>query len=769
MNRFRVALIGNPNCGKTTLFNALTGSHQRVGNWPGVTVEKKVGRLTLPVSPATMPAKSTQASPTLAILKEPLECELIDLPGIYSLEQAAPGLDEKIAQDYLAAGDFDVIINIVDAANLQRNLVLTRQLLDLNQPLVIAANMLDVARQQGTRLDLAGLSRRLGVPIIPIIASRKRGLDDLLVATRAVTTGARVDPVINEPLADFAASAQMPVTGDSASEKLLHRYQWVERTVDGVVHVDRARHTLTGRIDTWVLNRWAGVPVFLLMMYLMFTVAINFGAVFTDFFDILLGALVVDVPRWILAILNAPAWLIVLLADGLGGGIQLVATFIPVIGCLFLCLSFLEASGYMSRAAFVVDRLMARVGLPGNAFVPLIVGFGCNVPAVMATRSLGRESDRLLAIAMAPFMSCGARLTVYALFAAAMFPQNGQNIVFGLYLLGIVMAVLTGWLFRKQIFAAETTPSLQEMPAYHLPVLRNILLITWFRLKVFVFRAGKTIVLVVVVLSFLNSIGTNGSFGHEDSDQSLLAEIGKSITPVFAPIGLTQDNWPATVGLFTGLFAKEAVVGTLDALYSSGAARNTRAVQNPVQNPAQNISPGDAQGGAGSDGQAPHAPPDILAAWQRALVSVRDNLVSLAGRPGDPLGLRLDASDSLAGDAEQQGVATVTLTSMASKFGTPFAAFCYLVFVLLYAPCVAVLGATAREAGVKWMLLTFVWTTGLAYVTSSCIYQIGTFTSHPGSSLLWLLGCALVSLLAVKSLKIARPRAGAVELVRIMG
>ena len=263
--------------------------------------------------------------------------------------------------------------------------------------------------------------------------------------------------------------------------------------------------------------------------------------------------------------IGTPQWMVVLLANGLGGGIQLVATFIPVIGFLFFCLSILEDSGYMSRAAFVVDRFMSRIGLPGTAFVPLIVGFGCNVLAVMASRTLCRDSDRLLTISMAPFMSCGARFTVYALFAAAFFPKNGQNIVFALYLMGIVIAVLTGFIFRKQIFREEMTPSFQEMPAYHIPVLRNLLLTTWMQLRSFVMRAGKTIVLVVIGLSFLNSYGLDGSFGNEDSEASALSLVGKAITPIFAPLGIQEDNWPATVGLFTGIFAKEAVVGTLDA------------------------------------------------------------------------------------------------------------------------------------------------------------------------------------------------------------
>jgi len=431
----------------------------------------------------------------------------------------------------------------------------------------------------------------------------------------------------------------------------------------------------------------------------------------------------VDSSRWLLTWSGFPEWLVVLLADGLGSGIQLVATFIPVIGFLFLCLSMLEDSGYMSRAAFVVDRLMSKLGLPGNAFVPLIVGFGCNVPSVMASRTLGRDSDRLLTIAMAPFMSCGARLTVYALFAAAFFPNNGQNIVFLLYLLGIGMAVLTGWVFRKQIFAAEMTPSFQEMPAYHLPVVRNILLTTWFRLRAFVFRAGKTIVLVVIALSFLNSLGTDGSFGHANTDKSALSVVGKTITPLFVPIGLSRDNWPATVGLFTGLFAKEAVVGTLDALYS------------------------------GSEIVDLNAPPDINAAVQAAFMSIVINISELLGHLGDPLGLDMGDLGDQAKMAEVQGVNTSTLTNMASLFGSQLAAFSYLVFILLYAPCVAVLGAIAKEAGWRWMALVFCWSTGLAYVTASTVYQLGSFSAHPLFSGLWLLGCVLVMIVAISSLK----------------
>jgi len=687
MSTLRIALIGNPNCGKTTLFNALTGSHQKVGNWPGVTVEKKSG----------------------SFRHEGRECEIVDLPGIYSLEQEYLGLDEEIAREHLNSDEFDVIINIIDASNLQRNLILTQQVLELGHPTLVAVNMMDIAEQEGLSIDIDSLHQELGVFVTPVVASRQNGLDALLTGLLA---------------AERPQDPEKLHSSEFVSDKIVKRYQRAGDIVGGVVQMAPVEHTLTEQLDRWVLNRWLGVPIFLLMMYLMFTVAINFGAVFIDFFDILFGTFVVDLPRWALESVGAPAWLIVLLADGLGGGIQLVATFIPVIGGLYLCLALLESSGYMSRAAFVIDRLMSGIGLPGNAFVPLIVGFGCNVPAVMAARSLGRESDRLLTISMAPFMSCGARLTVYALFAAALFPENGQNIVFGLYLLGIAMAVLTGWLFRKQIFPQEMTPSFQEMPAYHAPVLRNILLTTWFRLKSFVLRAGRTIVLVVVGLSFLNSIGTDGSFGNEDSERSVLAAIGKSITPVFAPIGLEKDNWPATVGLFTGLFAKEAVVGTLDALYSEESSADV------------------AEGA-----------PALLAATGEALLTIRDNTLDMAGTLTDPLGIQLESSGSLADAAESQGVTESTLTRMAALFVTPFAAFCYLVFVLLYAPCVAVLGAISKEAGTKWMLLTFAWTTGLAYVTASSIYQIGMLTTTPVFSSLWLAGCIVVSVVAVRMLR----------------
>jgi ferrous iron transport protein B len=680
-----IGLLGNPNCGKSTLFNRLTGANQRVGNWPGVTVERKTGSL-------------THAGERF---------EIIDLPGIYSLDQSAGGMDEAVARDYIAAGDCDLVINIVDASNLQRHLILTQQLLDSGLPVVIALNMLDVAERAGLSLDPVALSDALKVPVVPMIASRNVGVQDLLAV---IGSSQNNDPAVVQ-------SKRLSATGASSTETLAaaeRRYHKAVAIGATVTRVSSVRHPPSEVIDRIVLNRWLGIPIFLAAMYLMFTVAINLGAVFIDFFDILFGAIFVTASEQLLSSLGLPAWLIVLLSQGLGGGIQLVATFIPVIGFLFLCLSVMEDSGYMARAAFVIDRLMIGIGLPGSAFVPLIVGFGCNVPAVMATRALSKEDDRLMTIAMAPFMSCGARLTVYALFAAAFFKGQGQNIVFLLYLMGILMAIFTGWVFRKQIFQGQMSASYAEMPVYHVPVIKNLLLTTWFRLRSFVLRAGRTIVLVVVALSFLNSIGTDGSFGNEDTESSVLSVIGKSITPAFYPMGLTDDNWPATVGLFTGLFAKEAVVGTLNALYS---------------------------------GQVEGEPMTLLQAGEAAAISVYDNASALGGALLDPLGLSLD--DDTVNDSSQ----SAALANMAAYFGSDLAAFSYLVFILLYAPCVAVIAAMHKESGLKWAGLVFGWTTLVGYIAATMVYQVGSFSAHPQFSTAWIGGLVVVLALAIFALK----------------
>lgn len=734
---YTVALVGNPNCGKTTLFNALTGARQRVGNWPGVTVEKKSG----------------------AFHHGGLDYELIDLPGTYSLHVGADdtSLDEQIAQKFIFSGNADVVLNIVDASSLERNLYLTTQLLDASLPMVVALNMTDVAHQNGVHIDPYELSRRLGCPVVPIVASKGEGLgmlQDVLANLRAKPVCPMrpftYTPAIEQTISDLAelarsrshqhfnhhllavaaleqdtgalsffsedeqqqirasSNALSATLGEPLDQALVNsRYRWIDQVVaDSVTRDEKSHLNITRVLDAVFLNRVLGIPLFLGVMYLMFMLAINVVSAFIDLFDGIAAAIFVDGLRALLTSLHTPPWIVALLADGLGGGIQLVASFIPVIAGLFLCLSFLEDSGYMARAAFIVDRVMRAVGLPGKAFVPLIVGFGCNVPSVMAARTLEHQSDRLIATLMAPYMSCGARLTVYALFAAAFFPHNGQNVVFLLYLIGIALAILSGFLFRRFMLSGPVSPFILELPPYHIPTLKNLLIRTWQRLQGFMLRAGKAIIAVVLVLNVLNSIGTDGSFGHQNSDKSVISAIGRSITPLFEPMGIQPDNWPATVGIFTGLFAKEVVVGTLDALYS------------------QDLPASDE----------PFVLGDALLA---ALQTVPDNLTALAQRLGDPLGLDVGALDDQTAVAEAQAVQISTLGTLTVQFGTSAAAFAYLLFVLLYAPCVATIAAIYKEMGRLWAGFSLGWSLVLGYGTAVLYYQIATAAAHPLASAAW--------------------------------
>lgn len=732
-----IGVIGNPNCGKTTLFNALTGARQKVGNWPGVTVEKKEGLLVI----------------------DGVQHTLVDLPGTYALDTQSDelSLDEKVARNFALSGEADLIVNILDASNLHRNLFLTSQILEMGVPLICAVNMVDVAERENILIDCDELSARLGVPVIPIVASDNVGLKELKQAISSHLQHLSVAAPIARPQGDLEGAVrelhtllqdkvdnpfwaavralesdiyslqalskedrqyiavrasglrnQLEETHRQPIDVLIAngRYQAIETLLDGVItNSAEGRSTLTEKIDAWVLNRWLGIPFFFFIMYLMFLFAINVGGAFIDFFDIAFATVFVDGAHVVLESIGTPDWLTTLLADGLGGGIQLVATFIPVIAGLYLFLSVIEDSGYMARAAFVMDRLMRMVGLPGKSFVPLIVGFGCNVPAVMAARTMDTQKDRLLTIAMAPFMSCGARLSVYALFAAAFFTEGGALMVFSLYLLGIFMAIMTGFALKNTLFTPELTPFVMELPAYHLPTVRGVLIKTWERLRSFIMRAGKTIVTVVVILSFLNSFGTDGSFGNENNEKSVLSGVARVVTPVFSPLGVQEDNWPATVGIITGIFAKEAVVGTLDALYS------------PQEDDAGEYS--------------------LLGGLGEALATIPDNLAGLADSFLDPLGLSLISADQ----GEEQGVHSGTFTVMGTLFAGQWAAFSYLVFVLLYTPCVATLGAMTREAGMRWMLFVAGWSSGLAYTSAVIVYQLGQLTTQPLSALSWITGC----------------------------
>ncbi|MBL8629163.1 MAG: Fe(2+) transporter permease subunit FeoB [Rhodospirillaceae bacterium] len=742
--QLRIAIVGNPNCGKTSLFNALTGAHQKVGNWPGVTVDRKEGHFT----------------------HQDRKVHVDDLPGVYSLAVAGgSSIDERIARDYILAQSADVVVNILDASNLERNFYLTTQLIEMRVPMIVALNMMDAARKKGLTIDLKALQAKLGVPVIGVVAPTGEGLaqlkDEIVAAEKnprvpslAIDFAAPVEAEIKTLAALVPQSASAdPTNGRWAAVKLLEgdssivssvspetrqaasdaqarilaatnddadiliadrRFTLAHELVDAVVRRDRiVGRSVTDRIDAVVLNRVLGIPIFLGVMYLMFLFTIDVGSAFIDFFDILGGVILVDGFGHVLKAVGAPDWLVTILAGGVGGGIQTVGTFIPVIGCLFLFLSVLEDSGYMARAAFVMDRFMRALGLPGKSFVPMMVGFGCTVPAVMSTRTLDNHRDRVLTAVMSHFMSCGARLPVYALFAAVFFPVGGQNIVFLLYLIGLTFAVMTGLLLKNTVLSGQSAPFLMELPLYHRPTLRGVLIRTWERLKSFVFKAGKFIVMVAVVLTFLNSWGRDGSFGNENTENSVLAGVGESLIPVFKPMGIREDNWPAAVGLFTGLFAKEVVVGTLDALYTQMAAD-------------------DADAGGKDDAF------DFWGGVGDAFATIPANLADLADRILDPLGLDVVSADNLDEAAEKQEVARGTFDIIASKFDGGIGAFAYLITILLYSPCMSALSAYYRELSTRWTAFVALYSTALGWGFGVLTYQIGTFARDPGTATMWI-------------------------------
>ena len=702
MKQFTIALAGNPNCGKTTLFNALTNSRGRVGNWPGVTVEHLEGEY-------------HHAGAKICV---------VDLPGIYSFSAGSP--DENASRDCILKEKPDAVVNIIDARNVERGLYLTAQLLEMRVPLIVVLNMTDLAKRRNIEVQIDHLARHLDCPVIPMVAARKEGIDQLQDAVteaaathRVSATNVTYDEQVEKALARLVpavapAATRVAVPARWLAVKLLERDPVAEELTVGVcdellaaeiakvekhigedieivmadgrygfVHglaLDVVRRTgemrknLSDAIDQIVLSRPLGIPLFLAVMYLVFTVTITFSGPITGWIDATLGALLVDGFGGWLTGLGVPVWLKVLLANGLGGGVQTVATFIPPIFFMFLCLSLLEESGYMARAAFVMDRSLRAIGLPGKAFIPMLVGFGCNVPGILAARTLENQRDRTLTILLNPFMSCGARLPVYALFAGIFFPKVGGAVIFALYLTGILLAVASGLLFRRTILKGDATTFVMELPPYHLPRAVAIVHHTWDRLKEFILRAGKIILILVLVLSVLWSIGTDGSFGNENSEHSILSAFSRAVTPLFEPMGITPGNWPATLGLITGIFGKELVVGTLNTFYSASGA--------------------------------------------------------------DPAAAMLAAFDGQAG------------------------AFAYLLFVLIYSPCVAAIAAIQRETGWKWMAFSVTYLTALAWTLATLFYQSATFAAHPAQSAVWIGAILLAGLLFAFSLKLVSQNKG---------
>ena len=733
---FTIAIAGNPNCGKTALFNSLTGSNQIVGNWPGVTVEKKEGQFKL----------------------DNHTIRVVDLPGIYAL--FANSEDERAALDYLLKGEADLVVNILDATNLERNLFLTSQLMEKGVPMVLAVNMMDIAASRGIHVDLHKLEEILGVTAIGLTAVSPKScegfVNDLhkllhnsreLPLPKAVKHSEVLEKLIEEiavplkPVADklgasprwtavqylehsgrvleLADELGVEIPHDKIEEDLGEevefaladsRYSYARDIAKAVIRDNTTKRTRTDKLDKLFLNRILGIPLFLIAMYLVFWFAVKVGSAFIDFFDILFGGIFVDGMTELLTKIGAPGVVVALLANGIGTGIQTVSTFIPVIFFMFLCLSFLEDSGYMSRAAFVADRFMRFLGLPGKAFVPMIVGFGCSVPALMGTRTLENKRERFLTLFLVPFMSCGARLPVYALFGAAFFGESAGTLVFGIYLTGIVIALIYGLLLRHTVFMGKESTFIMELPPYHLPKVRNLFRHAWLHLKEFVFRAGKVVLIMVTVLGFMGSVGTDGSFGNDNNEKSVLSAVGTVITPVFEPFGVECDNWPASVALFTGLFAKEAIVGTLNSLYAIEGSGDTNAAREAGALAAADAAPEETAADEGFS---------LKSTVKEALVSVPVNLVEVFTSIANPLGVK-DAID----ESESAGNEGAYKTMQAHFNLGRFQVLAYLLFILLYVPCLAAMGTAFRELGRFYGTLMMVFQTVIGWSLSVLFFQV---------------------------------------------
>lgn len=656
------ALVGFANSGKSTLFNLLSKQQQKVGNFSGVTVAAKRSAINLQGQPAI----------------------LSDLPGLSSLtKRNEQGEDLTISQKFITENEIDCIINLVDINQLSRQLYLTSQLLELGVPMVLVLNKVD--KQSQLPVDIDTLSEELGCPVFALSAQSHGALSVFEQGmAKALSTLKKVEQSQKSDFSEHNGSIQA-------------KQDYISDMLSRASINTQNNNTFSDKLDNFVLHPVAGIPVFLGMMYLLFMFAINVGGAFIDFFDILSGTVFVSYPLHLLAPLDLPQWLLTVI-EGIGSGIQTVATFIPVIACLFIGLSLLETSGYLARAAFVVDSLMQRIGLPGKAFVPLIVGFGCTVPAVMSARVLDSERERITTVMMSPFMSCGARLPVYALFAAAFFPENGQNLVFILYLIGIAAAIFTGFLLKKTVLAGSSSLNIMELPQYEVPKITVMLKRVWQRTWSFVTGAGQTIVIVVCLLNFFNSIGTDGTFGHQDSENSILSQGAKVVMPVLAPMGVKEENWQAGVGIITGIFAKEVLVATFNSLYSPQSPDN-------------------------------EAAPSLTDSWHEAIITIKENLLGIA--PDDPLGINVGDLTDLQAVAIEQEVELTTYQVMQAAFVGQLGAFSYLLFILLYTPCVAAMGAIKSEVGSRWAGFAALWSFLLAYLMATLCFQLGNFFITP--------------------------------------
>ncbi len=663
-----LALAGNQNCGKTTLFNALTGSNQHVGNFPGVTVEKKEGSI-----------------------KKYKDAVLVDLPGIYSLSPYTS--EEVVTRDFLVKERPDAIINIVDATNLERNLYLTLQLMELNIPMILALNMMDEVRASGNSIHIEKLSQNLGIPVIPISAAKGEGISDLLNVViktikdkkptqkldfcrgevhRAIHSIAHIiedhaeeagyptrfaatklvegdEPMFRELNLDVSdihiidhIVEQMEENLDTDREAALAdmRYSYIESLCAQCVvkHQETREQLRSEKIDRLLTHKYLGIPIFLLIMMTIFWLTFSvIGAPLQDLLSVWIDRFTALLSDFLVSAEVTP-WLTSLIINGVCAGVGSVLSFLPIIVLLFFFLSLLEDSGYMARVAFVMDKLLRKIGLSGRSFVPMLIGFGCSVPAIMATRTLSSDRDRKMTIVLTPFMSCSAKLPIYGMITAAFFPDHGALVMTSLYVLGIVVAILSGLLLKKTVFQGNSVPFVMELPAYRLPDAKSVLLHMWEKGKDFLHKAFTIIFIASIVIWFLQSFDWRLNM-VSDSANSILASIGSVIAPIFAPLGF--NDWRASTALITGFTAKESVVSTLTILT-----------------------------GAASDAQ---------------------------------------------------------LSAMLPQMFSPLSAFSFLAFTILYMPCVAAFAASKRELGsMKEALLTAGYQTLVAYLVGLVIYQVGS-------------------------------------------
>ena len=723
-----VALAGNPNAGKSTLFNALTGARQHVGNWPGKTVEQKTGEFN----------------------RHGQRMAITDLPGTYSL--SAYTQEEIVARDYLLDTCPDVVIAVADVTNLERNLYLIVQLLELEVPALVVLNMMDVAHKQGLKIDVPELSRALGVPVVSSIARREEGIDEMVDAVSQVSAaptpacsldyGEAIERAIADlllPIKDLSSIDELYaprwlavrlLEGDTDAAARLERlpggselisiaatrrtelavalgedvdlviadrrYTWIHSLAERVVRADSEHATsFSDRIDRIITHRRLGIPIFMLAMWLVFKITTDISAPWVEWID---GVLSGPVSRWVITILGVvgldETWVAALLINGVLAGVGGILAFIPVLLALYFALAVLEDSGYMARGAFVMDRLMNHIGLHGRSFLPLMVGFGCSVPAIYATRTLTNERDRILTGLLVPFMSCGARLPVYVLFAAIFFPRYSSIVILGLYLLGIVIAIGVGLLLQRSLLPSAAAPGLvMELPPYRLPTARSIGFQIWLRTRAFLQHAASLILVTTMAIWFLTAIPTSGqgAFGNVPMADSVFGRVSNTLAPALEPLGF--GTWESGGALISGLVAKEVVVSTLAQTYAPGSAIDGSAESTFLEDLGE-----------------------IAASFFGAII---DTLKAISGLVG--INLSAANEESTPGLAE-----AIRAGFMASSGGHAAAAgLSFMVFVLLYTPCMATIAAMRHELGPRWMWLSLIGQLTIAWLAAFVVFRLG--------------------------------------------